>query len=191
MKRPMGWQCRGTHQPFTKPFLFMERARQAPSLPQTMSMVDLQRRQYVPLAASSTLSPRRWRSIRWAPTSSFWRLTPTVSWRRGCGRYMAVRREAIIWRDTLNVRTREAYWSYLQRYPMGAHAADAAATLTALAPGRAAADICAHGAWRGEPRDRTKSSLSASRAGICGTRFRAAAAHSSVLPSPAAARVFR
>jgi hypothetical protein len=38
---------------------------------------------------------------------------------------IAVRREEITWRRTLNINTREAYWSYLRRYPEGAHVADA------------------------------------------------------------------
>src|SRR5262252_2719411 len=37
---------------------------------------------------------------------------------------IAARREAIIWRRTRNYDTPQAYWSYLQRYPRGAHAYD-------------------------------------------------------------------
>ena len=46
---------------------------------------------------------------------------------------VAVRREAITWRRTLNINTREAYWSYLRRYPEGAHVADAQRRLARLA----------------------------------------------------------
>ena len=37
---------------------------------------------------------------------------------------IAARREAIIWRRTRNYDTPQAYWSYLDRYPRGAHAYD-------------------------------------------------------------------
>ena len=46
---------------------------------------------------------------------------------------IAVRREAITWRRTLSINTQEAYWSYLQRYPQGAHMADAERRLARLA----------------------------------------------------------
>jgi hypothetical protein len=46
---------------------------------------------------------------------------------------IAVRREAIMWRRVLSINTREAYWSYLERYPQGAHAADCERRLTRLA----------------------------------------------------------
>src|SRR5260370_21218066 len=52
----------------------------------------------------------------------------------GCGRALtAVRREAITWRRTLSINTQEAYWSYLQRYPQGAHVAAAERRLARLA----------------------------------------------------------
>jgi uncharacterized caspase-like protein len=38
---------------------------------------------------------------------------------------IAVRREAISWRETCLADTAQAYWSYLRRYPRGPHAADA------------------------------------------------------------------
>jgi uncharacterized caspase-like protein len=38
---------------------------------------------------------------------------------------LAARRESIIWRLTVVADTKEAYWSYLRRYPHGPHAADA------------------------------------------------------------------
>jgi uncharacterized caspase-like protein len=38
---------------------------------------------------------------------------------------VAARREAITWRRTRNIDTPQAYWSYLRRYPRGAHSYDA------------------------------------------------------------------
>jgi uncharacterized caspase-like protein len=46
---------------------------------------------------------------------------------------LAARREATIWRRTCIVNTPDAYWSYLDRYPRGPHAADARWRLEALA----------------------------------------------------------
>src|SRR6266508_4517104 len=46
---------------------------------------------------------------------------------------IAARREAITWRRTRIVDTPDAYWSYLRRYPNGAHAADARRRLAFLA----------------------------------------------------------
>src|SRR5262249_21400009 len=45
---------------------------------------------------------------------------------------VAARREAITWRRTRLVDTPAAYWSYLRRYPNGAHAADARRRLAFL-----------------------------------------------------------
>ncbi|MEH2542679.1 caspase family protein [Bradyrhizobium sp. AZCC 1699] len=44
----------------------------------------------------------------------------------------AARREAITWRRTYRADTPNAYWSYLQRYPRGPHAADARRRLVIL-----------------------------------------------------------
>lgn len=45
---------------------------------------------------------------------------------------VAARREAITWRRTRNIDTPEAYWSYLDRYPGGRHAAEARSRLAYL-----------------------------------------------------------
>jgi uncharacterized caspase-like protein len=46
---------------------------------------------------------------------------------------LAARREAITWRHTCRVNTPDGYWSYLDRYPHGPHAAEAQWRLDALA----------------------------------------------------------
>jgi len=46
---------------------------------------------------------------------------------------VAARREAMTWRRTCLVNTPDAYWSYLDRYPRGPHAADARQRLATLA----------------------------------------------------------
>ena len=45
---------------------------------------------------------------------------------------LAARREAMTWRRTREVNTPDAYWSYLDRYPRGPHAADARRRLASL-----------------------------------------------------------
>ncbi|MFL5158621.1 MAG: caspase family protein [Microvirga sp.] len=45
---------------------------------------------------------------------------------------LAARREAIVWRRTLGSNTREAYWTYLRRYPNGPHAPDSRRRLARL-----------------------------------------------------------
>ena len=55
---------------------------------------------------------------------------------------LAARREAITWRRTYVANTPESYWTYLQRYPRGPHAADAGRRLAyPVRPGRAAAAL--------------------------------------------------
>ncbi|HEY2231047.1 MAG TPA: caspase family protein [Xanthobacteraceae bacterium] len=46
---------------------------------------------------------------------------------------IAARREAITWRRTYDADTREAFWTYLRRYPRGPHVADARRRLAQLA----------------------------------------------------------
>jgi uncharacterized caspase-like protein len=46
---------------------------------------------------------------------------------------LAARREALTWRHTCRIGTPDAYWSYLNRYPRGPHAADARWRLDTLA----------------------------------------------------------
>jgi uncharacterized caspase-like protein len=50
---------------------------------------------------------------------------------------LAARREALTWRRTYSVDSPDAYWSYLDRYPRGPHAADARRRLSTLAAAEA------------------------------------------------------
>ncbi len=45
---------------------------------------------------------------------------------------LAARREAIVWRRTYQANAPDAYWSYLELYPRGPHAADARSLLSLL-----------------------------------------------------------
>ena len=117
----------------TQPFLFVERTADAPPPPQVATSMELQSRPirefrgdqeaYVAALERDTLGGYE-EFVAAFPDSP---LAPRVR------ALIAVRREAITWRRTVSVNTREAYWSYLQRYPQGAHVADAERRLARLA----------------------------------------------------------
>ena len=101
----------------------------------------------------------------------------------------AARREAITWRRTYRADTPNAYWSYLQRYPRGPHAADARrrlSILTALAG--AAADIRRHRLRRAAAAAGRVRLYRPAGAGVrrSRVRFSAAAACAGLLPAAAA-----
>jgi uncharacterized caspase-like protein len=117
----------------TQPFLFMERTPDAPPPPQVAASIELQSQPirefrgdqdaYVAALERDTLGGYE-EFVAAFPDS------PQVGRVRAL---IAVRREAITWRRTVSISTREAYWSYLQRYPQGAHGADAERRLARLA----------------------------------------------------------
>src|SRR5215468_7243613 len=117
----------------TQPFLFMERTPDAPPPPQVMASAELQSR-----------SIREFRGDREAYVAALERDTlggyeefvasfPDSPLAARVRALVAVRREAITWRRAVSINAPEAYWSYLQRYPQGAHVADAERRLARLA----------------------------------------------------------
>ncbi len=116
-----------------QPFLFVERTPDAPPPPPVTASVELQsqpirefrgdQEAYVAAVQRDTLGGYE-EFIAAFPDS------PLAGRVRAL---IAVRREAITWRRTLSINTQEAYWSYLQRYPQGAHVADAERRLARLA----------------------------------------------------------
>jgi uncharacterized caspase-like protein len=117
----------------TRPFLFMERTPQAPRLAQTMSMADLQRRKMNAFGGDRDAFAAALALDSIGAYEEFLAVYPDSPLAPRARAIIAVRREATTWRDTLNVGTREAYWSYLRSYPIGAHVADAQRRLAALA----------------------------------------------------------
>src|SRR5499427_4440359 len=117
----------------TQPFFFTERTADAPPPPQVAASVELQSQPirsfggdqdaYVAAVERDTLSGYE-EFIGGFPDS------PMAGRVRAL---IAVRREAITWRRALSINTPEAYWSYLERYPQGAHVADAERRLARLA----------------------------------------------------------
>ncbi len=63
---------------------------------------------------------------------AFLRRYPDHRLARRVNALLSARREAIVWRRTLTRNTREAYWTYLRRYPNGPHAADSRRRLARL-----------------------------------------------------------
>ena len=174
----------------TQPFLFMERTPDAPPPPQVAASMELQSRPirefsgdqeaYVAALERDTLGGYEEFVAAFADSPLASRVRALI----------AVRREAITWRRTVSANTPEACWSYLQRYPQGAHVADAQRRL-------------------GEARGRLRSAAGLHADGLCGrgaaaagrgclsqpaghrvrrSRLPAAAADSGVLPAAAAAR---
>jgi len=117
----------------TLPFLFTERTPDAPPPPQVAASAELQsqpirefrgdQEAYVAALERDTLGGYE-EFIGAFPDSA---MAPRVR------ALIAVRREAVTWRRTVSINTQEAYWSYLQRYPQGAHVADAERRLARLA----------------------------------------------------------
>jgi uncharacterized caspase-like protein len=118
----------------TPPFLFTEPTPDAPAPPQQVaSTIELQsqpiqqfrddREAYIAALDRDTISGYE----------EFIAAFPDSPHVRRVRALIAVRREALMWRRALSISTREAYWSYLERYPQGAHVADAERRLAELA----------------------------------------------------------
>jgi uncharacterized caspase-like protein len=117
----------------TQPLLFMERTSDAPPPPEVASTMQLQNRSirelhgyreaYVAAVARDTLSGYE----------EFIAAFPDSSLAARVRALIAVRRENIMWRRTLAINTPDAYWSYLRRYPQGAHVGDVERRLARLA----------------------------------------------------------
>ena len=117
----------------TQPFLFMERTPDAPPPPQVTASMELQsqpirefrgdQEAYVAALERDTLNGYEEFVAAFPDSPQAGRVRALI----------AVRREAITWRRTVSINTPEAYWSYLERYPQGAHVADAERRLARLA----------------------------------------------------------
>jgi hypothetical protein len=117
----------------TQPFVFMERTPDAPPPPPVTASLQLQsqpirefrddQEAYIAALERDTI----------AGYEEFIAAFPDSPHVRRVRALVAVRREALFWRRVLSLNTREAYWSYLERYPQGGHVADCDRRLATLA----------------------------------------------------------
>src|SRR5712671_5744493 len=117
----------------TRPFLFMERTPDAPPPPQVAGSVELQSQPIRGFRGDQEAYVAALQRDTLGGYEEFIAAFPDSPLAGRVRALIAVRREAITWRRTLSINTQEAYWSYLQRYPQGAHVADAERRLARLA----------------------------------------------------------
>ena len=117
----------------TQPFLFMERTPDAPAPPNAMALADVETRPMSDFGADREAYAAALARDTLRGYEEFVAVFPDSPLAARVRALMAVRREAITWRRTLSINTPEAYWSYLERYPQGAHVPDAERRLARLA----------------------------------------------------------
>jgi uncharacterized caspase-like protein len=117
----------------TQPFLFMERTPDAPPPPQVAASLQLQSQPIREFRGDQEAYVAALERDTLGGYEEFIAAFPDSPLAGRVRALIAVRREAITWRRTLSINTPEAYWSYLERYPQGAHVADAQRRLARLA----------------------------------------------------------
>ena len=114
------------------PFVFFERAKDAPPPALETSRIDAMRsRPMRDLGAQDAYAAAIERDSMQG-YEEFVAAYPSDPLANRVRALLAARREAITWRQTCQVNTPDAYWSYLNRYPQGPHAADAQRRLASL-----------------------------------------------------------
>ena len=116
-----------------QPFLFTERAPDAPPPPQVTASMELQSRPIREFNGDQEAYAAALERDTLGGYEEFVGAYPDSPLTARVRALIAVRREAVTWRRTVSINTSDAYWSYLQRYPQGAHVADAQRRLARLA----------------------------------------------------------
>jgi uncharacterized caspase-like protein len=115
------------------PFVFFERAKDAPPPALETSRIDaMKSRPMRDLGAQDAYAAAIERDTMQG-YEEFVAAYPSDPLANRIRALLAARREAITWRQTCQVNSPDAYWSYVNRYPQGPHAADARGRLEALA----------------------------------------------------------
>jgi uncharacterized caspase-like protein len=118
----------------TQAFLFTERTPEAPATPQqVVTTMELQSTPIQQFQGDQDAYIAALERDTIAGYEEFIAAFPDSPHVRRVRALIAVRREAILWRRVLSINTQEAYWSYLERYPQGAHVADCERRLARLA----------------------------------------------------------
>ena len=102
-------------------FMFFERSPNAPEPPPNVGVSTLRDRPLRELGANEAYQAALARDTISA-YQDFLAAYPNDRDAKRVRAILAARREALIWRRTLESGTVEAYWSYLRRYPTGPHA---------------------------------------------------------------------
>ena len=113
-------------------FMFFKRSPNAPEPPPNASVSTLRDRPLQELGASEAYQAALVRDTIPA-YEEFLAAYPNDREAKRVRAILAARREALIWRRTLENGTADAYWSYLRRYPGGPHAAECRRWLSRLA----------------------------------------------------------
>src|SRR5258708_30902537 len=116
-----------------RPFLFVERTPDAPPPAQVTASAELQSQPIREFRGDQEAYMAALQRDTLGGYEEFIAAFPDSPLAGRVRALIAVRREAITWRRTLSINTQEAYWPYLQRYPQGAHVADAERRLARLA----------------------------------------------------------
>ena len=114
------------------PFVFLDRAADAPAAGQPEQVAALRDRPLRALGAHDAYAVCLERDDL-ARYREFVADYPDDALARRVRALIAARSEALVWRRTWTVGTPDAYWSYLARYPRGPHAWDARRRLASLA----------------------------------------------------------
>jgi len=114
------------------PFVFFERAKDAPPPALETSRIDAMRSQPMGNLGAQDAYAAAIERDTMQGYEEFVAAYPSDPLANRVRALLAARREAITWRQTCQVNTPDAYWSYLNRYPQGPHAADAQRRLASL-----------------------------------------------------------
>ena len=113
------------------PFMFFERAPDAPAPPPADQVAAIRDKPIRDLGVQEAYAAAVERDTLQG-YEDFLGAYPSDPLAKRVRAIVAARREAITWRRTYRTDTPDAYWSYLQRYPRGPHAADARRRLAIL-----------------------------------------------------------
>ncbi|MGE3244708.1 MAG: caspase family protein, partial [Beijerinckiaceae bacterium] len=115
-----------------QPFMFVERKPDAPALTMTPQKLEAMRTQPIAQMSPEDAYSAALGRDTFEAYQEFLQKYPDSKFSKNVAGILAARREALTWQETVATNSKEAYWSYLDRYPKGPHAADARRRLNRL-----------------------------------------------------------